>query len=204
MQWVLDHIQTIGFIISAVACISVEWRRPGFVMAGFALLCLMLEPYNDAMRAAQPSLFMLMYAGLDMLAAAIVFDNCKPSRANKSYRRFHWLGISGLMLTASAASLLNFSYTMGYTIAFSASIYDRVSVTVATLLLVLVVFGSFGGVYEMVKEKLARAYLSGHRHRSQRLQQRSGIEGSGGSVLAGPGPAGYILGRSLSQKGKKQ
>lgn len=165
-QWFLDSMQYIILIVAAVASISVEWRRPGLIVSGFALLSLTLArplfdgaSINALFREADSGLFMLMWVMIDLLGALLIMDYCYPSKDNKSFRPRHWAGISGLMLLCSGASFMNFCYTMGYVLGLPTRAYDPITVIIAaSLILIVFVGGTPGGVYalkDMVSRKLA-------------------------------------------------
>lgn len=158
MQWVLDHMQYLHLAVFAVASISVEWRRPGLILAGFALLYLILTPFHAAWKVADPSMFMLMYVLLDMLGAFLIFEFCRPSKNHTSYRTKHWLGLSGILIAFWVSHYLNFCYTMGYSFGLAPPIYDWVLVGLALATIFVATPGAKEGIYEaleMVKKKLA-------------------------------------------------
>lgn len=158
MQWTLDHMQYLHLAVFAVASISVEWRRPGLILAGFALLYLILTPFNAAWKIADPSMFMLMYVMLDMLGAFLIFEFCRPAKNHTSYKTKQWLGLSGILIAFWVAHYLNFCYTMGYSFGLAPPIYDWVLVGLALATIFVATPGAKEGIYEaleMVKKKLA-------------------------------------------------
>lgn len=160
MQWVLDHMQILHLAIFVAASISVEWRRPGLILSGFALLYLVLTPFTEMLRGLNPLLFMLFYVSLDMLGAALVFELCRPTRQNSSFTRKTWLALSGVLIAFWVAHYLNFCYTMGYAVALSTPIYNWITLLLAGLQALIVLPGAREGIYEarnMVEKKLAGA-----------------------------------------------
>lgn len=149
-------IQGLHAILAAALCISVEWRKPGLILLGFALLYLTMQESGIDLwlRTADPSLFKLLCVALEMLCAMAIFSLCKPSRHNKSFTEFHRLGLTGILMVFWVAHYLNFNYTMGYTPAFDVDTYNWITLLAGLATIPLLWPGAKDGVYAAKKFNL--------------------------------------------------
>ncbi len=150
-EWILENMQFVHLIAFALACLSPEWRRPGLILSGFALLYIGLGPFNEMLRATSPSLLMLMYACLDMIGAAMILNYARPGKNNTSFLYAHWVGLSGILIAFWMAHYLNYCYTLGYAVSLSVSTYNLITVILALTQVLIMFPGVKEGVYEVRK-----------------------------------------------------
>lgn len=175
-QWILDSMQYLQLALFATASISVEWRRPGLILSGFALLYLTMAlplfggvSFNWIIREADSPMFMLMWVLLDMAGAFLIFEYCRPSKQNTKFLNKHWLGLSGVLIAFWVAHYLNFCYTMGYAVASPTPIYNWIVVGLVLFTSIIALPGAKEGAYEikeLVNQKLAGVHYFGGGHTS--------------------------------------
>lgn len=159
--WILYGAQAIHAGLFATVSVKAEWRRPGLILAGFALLYLYfgVASVNTDIMAYNEALHKTLFSFIDLVAATMIFTLCKPSNHNKSFKRFHWLGLTAVLGLFWVTHYLNFRYASNLPVSVDAETYE------VLVLMWMVLEGSFAGpaivrqIYEsvvLVNRKLAR------------------------------------------------
>lgn len=187
----------------AIVSASVEWRRTGLILSGFALLYLGLNVAgaHELMNSLSPPLYALLYAGMDLAAARLlILYGDKGSRPQ-----------AAILCAFVCAHIMAWLYATGLPGPLDPHRYVVLTMSLAVLQIMFAIPGIRDAFYEvryMVEEALAgrriqrrMATIHSRPHDTDSLSGSAGIsDASGGGGRADirgiqqiRGPGGEVL-----------
>lgn len=148
-HWLMQLALLAAFVLVSA---SVEYRRTGLILAGFAALYLGLNAFNETMDGISPPLYALLYAVMDLAAARLVL--LYGSRG----ARLQAIILCGFALT----HIMAWFYASGLYSPLDPQRYVVLTMALATLQIIAISPGIKDGLHEakkMVQETLAQRSL---------------------------------------------
>lgn len=135
-------MQVFLLLTFATLSVSVEWRRTGLILSGFALLYLGMNEFGVhwLLEGFSPPYYAVLYAGLDLLAVRLLF-----AYGSKGAR------VQALILCAFVSThLLQYLYTIDLPTLLDPHQYIVVTFTLAILQMIVALPGVKDGVYDLL------------------------------------------------------
>ena len=186
-HWLMQLALLTAFVLISA---SVEYRRTGLILAGFAALYLGLNAFNGMLDSISPPLYALLYAVMDYAAARLVLlYGAKGARLQA-------IILCGFVIT----HIMAWFYASGFYSPLDPQRYVVLTMALATLQIIAISPGIKGGVYEgkrMVQKTLERRSLRTLRPFTgprQHLPIQSGLQPiRGGSFGCSGGSGDFVL-----------
>jgi len=158
-HWILYGTLAVHAILFAVVSVSAEWRRPGLIQLGFALLYLGLGFVNMDLIAYDGALHKMLFLYLDFLGAALIFTLCYPGKDNRIFTPDRWLALTGVLIVFQVTQYLNYRHAEGLPVSVDATTYEVLVLVWAACQIFINTPGIRDG-YRELKGLVAQKHLS--------------------------------------------